>query len=149
MSKDKDEKGEAANSSEESTVKKSEEVKATERPNESNSSDNPPDREYYSKEGNKEKTMEVDSEISKADQFSRLLRRDVRPQQQVRRKQMFLWIKTPPQANNPSKTQLLKNVRLPGMLKKKALLLWKAVKDQDGLQRKLRRVRMKIKQAKN
>ncbi len=68
-SKDKDEKGEAANSSEESTVKKSEEVKATERPNESNSSDNPPDREYYSKEGNKEKPMEVDSEISKADQI--------------------------------------------------------------------------------
>ncbi len=68
-SKDKDEKGEAANSSEESTVKKSEEVKATERPNESNSSDNPPDREYCSKEGNKEKPMEVDSEISKADQI--------------------------------------------------------------------------------
>ncbi|KTF93093.1 hypothetical protein cypCar_00028444 [Cyprinus carpio] len=71
-SKDKDEKGEAANSSEEFAVKKSEEVKATEQPNESNSSEKPSsDREHEkepdSEKGDKEKPMEVNSEISKAD----------------------------------------------------------------------------------
>ncbi|XP_016353715.1 remodeling and spacing factor 1-like isoform X2 [Sinocyclocheilus anshuiensis] len=70
-SKDMDEKGEAANSSEEFAVKKSEEVKATEQPNESNSLEKPSsDREHEkepdSEEGNKEKPMEVNSEISKA-----------------------------------------------------------------------------------
>uniref|UniRef100_A0A673K6S4 Remodeling and spacing factor 1-like n=1 Tax=Sinocyclocheilus rhinocerous TaxID=307959 RepID=A0A673K6S4_9TELE len=70
-SKDMDEKGEAANSSEEFAVKKSEEVDATEQPNESNSSEKPSsDREHEkepdSEEGNKEKPMEVNSKISKA-----------------------------------------------------------------------------------
>uniref|UniRef100_A0A8C2FPX4 Remodeling and spacing factor 1-like n=1 Tax=Cyprinus carpio TaxID=7962 RepID=A0A8C2FPX4_CYPCA len=73
-SKDKDEKGEAANSSEEFAVKKSEEVKATEQPNESNSSEKPSsdredEKEPDSEEGNKEKPMEVNSEISKANKI--------------------------------------------------------------------------------
>ncbi|XP_059401248.1 remodeling and spacing factor 1-like isoform X2 [Carassius carassius] len=58
-SKDKDEKGEAANRSEDFAVKKSEEVKATEQPNEINSSEKPSsdrdhEKEPDSEEGNKE-----------------------------------------------------------------------------------------------
>ncbi|XP_077098287.1 remodeling and spacing factor 1 [Siphateles boraxobius] len=65
-------KAEAANSSGESSVKKMvEEVKATEQPNESNSSEKPPserehEKEPDSEEGNKEK--QIDSEITKADE---------------------------------------------------------------------------------
>lgn len=77
MTKENDVKGEAANSSEESSVKKLvEEVKATEKPNESNSSEKRSEKrsekehekEPDSEEGNKEKQMEVDSEITKSDE---------------------------------------------------------------------------------
>ncbi|KAK7120754.1 hypothetical protein R3I94_020669 [Phoxinus phoxinus] len=71
--KENDVKGEAANSSEESSAKKLVEVKATEQPTESNSSEKPPserdhEKEPDSEEVNKEKQMEVDSEITKADE---------------------------------------------------------------------------------
>ncbi|XP_067289230.1 remodeling and spacing factor 1 isoform X1 [Pseudorasbora parva] len=65
-----DGKGEAAKSSEDYTVKKLVKVKPTEQPNESNSSEKSPsgreqENEPDSVEGNKEKQMEVDSEITK------------------------------------------------------------------------------------
>lgn len=72
--KEKDAKGEPANSSEESAAKKLvKEVKASEQPNEPNSSEKPPserehEKEPDSEEGNKEKQMEVDSEITKSDE---------------------------------------------------------------------------------
>ncbi|XP_026075674.1 remodeling and spacing factor 1-like isoform X2 [Carassius auratus] len=65
-SKDKDEKGEAANRSEEFAVKKSEDVKATEQPNESNSSEEPSSDRDHEKEPDSE---EGNKEISKANKL--------------------------------------------------------------------------------